>query len=146
MRKRSFRRRKEPGSWCVVLKFLGSKNKRQPGFPWRLIGSVVGGLRAAVRPQCHKATNQNYSQAADWSLGCRRLTSAPVNQQKKAANCFLQLMCRPRDSVELSETRQLAPNLLHVRVRASISALKTLQIVIFLQNPEENNWLMWIFF
>lgn len=69
-------------------------------------------LVACERQGDRSATNQNYSEAADWSLGCRRLAAAPVNEQKQAAGCFLQLSCQPHGT---DRSEQHSDPLLNVR-------------------------------
>lgn len=71
----SFMGRKERQEDWVALKFQGSKNKGSldsHGSWWESVGG--------------RLSTTNYSWAADWSLGCRRLTLAPVNQHKWLQN------------------------------------------------------------
>lgn len=72
------------------------KIKRELGFPWPLMGE------RRWQAQHHKSTDQNYSWAADWSLGCRRLTPAPLNQHNWLQNHAPQTVAiirQPRVSV-----------------------------------------------
>lgn len=77
---RSFTGRKERQEACVALKFQGSKNKMGAWIPMAADGERWW------RAQQHAPTGQNYSWAADWSLGCRRLTPASDNQHKWLQN------------------------------------------------------------
>lgn len=93
---RSFTGRKERQEACVALNFQGSKIKMGVWTPMAADGERWW------RAQQHAPTGQNYSWAADWSLGCRRLTPAPDNQHKwlqKRPPQTLSVIWRPQVSV-----------------------------------------------